>query len=240
MKPPAVWRRCHGCSDIENRVKQIGDQFGVKRRDCKGFWATDALHPMAITSDNLCVLLQRRLGQEGHVQLKTLRWRRFTRVSASFRNLQEVARLKSTLSPCPWGRFLPESTPAFLPSSNWSQEPSSPGWPAQDSRRQPTSRYRIDDPLSFRGSWISNRQVSSVFKPSPTRGGLCGVERRADPSSNDGEKHGPASPVAANARETDNPPQLQCGWTALGPTRWNPRRKAPEGTRNRPSTGSFR
>lgn len=89
-------------------------------------------------------------------------------VSASFRNQQKVAGLESTLFPCPWERFLPESATAFLPSSNWGQEPSRPGWLTQDSHRQPTSRSRIDDPLSFRGSWISNRQVSSVFAPSLT------------------------------------------------------------------------
>ena len=81
MKPLAVWRRYNGRADIENRIKELGDQFGVKRLACRGFWATEALHQMAITAYNLCVLLQRRLGQEGHVQLQTLRWRLFTRAA---------------------------------------------------------------------------------------------------------------------------------------------------------------
>ena len=45
--------------------------------------------------------------------------------------------------------------------------------------------------------------------------------------------------MAADAGETDSPPQMPCGWTALGPTRWNPRREAPEGMRNRPVTESL-
>jgi hypothetical protein len=77
----AVWRRYNGRADIENRIKELGEQFGVKRLACRGFWATEALHQMAITAYNLCVLLQRRLGQEGHVQLQTLRWRLFTRAA---------------------------------------------------------------------------------------------------------------------------------------------------------------
>ncbi len=81
LKPLAVWHRCDGCADIENRIKEIGDSFGMKRRDCKGFWATEALHQMAITAYNLCVLLQRQLGQEDPVQLQTLRLRLFTRAA---------------------------------------------------------------------------------------------------------------------------------------------------------------
>jgi len=45
----------------------------VKRLACRGFWSIEALHQMAITAYNLCVLLQRQLGQEGHVQLQLLR-----------------------------------------------------------------------------------------------------------------------------------------------------------------------
>ena len=74
-----VWRRYNGRADIENRIKELGDQFGVKRLTCAGFWATEALHHMAITAYNLCVLLQRRLGQTEHCQLQTLRWRLFTK-----------------------------------------------------------------------------------------------------------------------------------------------------------------
>jgi hypothetical protein len=45
---------------------------------------------------------------------------------------------------------------------------SRPRRPDQDLLRQPTSRCRIDDPLSFWGRWFSNRRVSSVFRPSLT------------------------------------------------------------------------
>ena len=56
MKPLTVWRRYKGRADIENRIKELGDQFAVKRLACRGFWATEALHQMAITAYNLCVL----------------------------------------------------------------------------------------------------------------------------------------------------------------------------------------
>lgn len=81
MKPLTVWRRDNGRADIENRIQELGDPFGVKRLSCKGFWATEALYQRAITADNLRVLLQRRLGQEDHVQLQTLRRPAFTRAA---------------------------------------------------------------------------------------------------------------------------------------------------------------
>ena len=74
----AVWRRYNGRADIENRIKELGDQFGIKRLACAVFWATEAVHHLAIAAYNLCVLLQRRLGQREHCQLQTLRWRLFT------------------------------------------------------------------------------------------------------------------------------------------------------------------
>jgi hypothetical protein len=76
-----VWRRYNGRADIENRIKELGDQFAVKRLACAGFWATEAVHHLAITAYNLCVLLQRRLGQRDHCQLQTLRWRLFTKAA---------------------------------------------------------------------------------------------------------------------------------------------------------------
>ncbi len=76
-----VWRHYNGRADIENRIKELGDQFGIKGLTCHGFWATEAVHHLAITAYNLCVLLQRRLGQLEHCQLQTLRWRLFTRAA---------------------------------------------------------------------------------------------------------------------------------------------------------------
>ena len=76
-----VWRHYNGRADIENRIKELGEQFGIKRLCCQGFWATEALHQLAIAAYNLCVLLQRRLGQLAKCELNTLRWRLFARAA---------------------------------------------------------------------------------------------------------------------------------------------------------------
>jgi hypothetical protein len=73
-----VWRRYNGRADIENRIKELGAQFGLKGLCCRSFWATEAACHLAITAYNLCVLLQRRLGQPHRVELGTLRRRLFT------------------------------------------------------------------------------------------------------------------------------------------------------------------
>src|SRR5262249_3610984 len=54
-------------------------QFGVKGFCCRRFWATQAACQLAIWAYNLCVLLQRELGQLEKVPLQTLRWRLFCR-----------------------------------------------------------------------------------------------------------------------------------------------------------------
>jgi hypothetical protein len=72
-----VWRRYNGRADLENRIKGLGDQFGIKRLCGDNFWDTEALHHLAIAAYNLCVLLQRRLGQLEKCELNTLRWRLF-------------------------------------------------------------------------------------------------------------------------------------------------------------------
>jgi hypothetical protein len=76
-----VWRRYNGRADLENRIKELGDQFGIKRLCVENFWGTEALHHLAITAYNLCVLLQRRLGQLEKCELNTLRWRLFSRAA---------------------------------------------------------------------------------------------------------------------------------------------------------------
>lgn len=81
VAPLEVWRRYNGRADIENRIKEIGDQFGVKALCARRFWATEAIHLFAILAYNLCVLLQRRLGQLERCELNTLRWRLFTRAA---------------------------------------------------------------------------------------------------------------------------------------------------------------
>lgn len=87
-----VWRRYNGRADIENRIKELGDQFGIKRLCVDSFWGTEAMHHLAIAAYNLCVLLQRRLGQLEKCELNTLRWRLFGRAAVWSR-----ARGKSTL-----------------------------------------------------------------------------------------------------------------------------------------------
>ena len=77
----AVWRRYNRRADLENRIKELGEQFGIKRLCCRGFWATEALHQLAIAAYNLCVLPQRRLGQLAKCELTTLRWRLFARAA---------------------------------------------------------------------------------------------------------------------------------------------------------------
>ena len=76
-----VWRRYLGRADVENRIKELGAQFGIKGLCCQSFWATEAMYPLAIAAYNLCVLLQRRLGQLEKVELNTLRWRLFARAA---------------------------------------------------------------------------------------------------------------------------------------------------------------
>jgi hypothetical protein len=72
-----VWRRYNGRADIENRIKELGAQFGLKGLCCRSFWATEAACHPAICAYNLCVGLQRRLGQPVRAELATPRWRLF-------------------------------------------------------------------------------------------------------------------------------------------------------------------
>lgn len=72
-----VWRRYNGRADIENRIKELGTQFGLKGLCCRSFWATEAACHLAICAYNLCVGLQRRLAQPQRAELTTLRWRLF-------------------------------------------------------------------------------------------------------------------------------------------------------------------
>lgn len=77
----AVWRQYNGRADIENRIKELGEQFGIKRLCVDNFWGTEAMHHLALAAYNLCVLLQRRLGQLEKCELNTLRWRLFSRAA---------------------------------------------------------------------------------------------------------------------------------------------------------------
>jgi hypothetical protein len=73
-----VWRRYNGRADIENRIKELGAQFGLKGLCCRSFWATEAACHLAICAYNLCVALHRRLAQPQRAELSTLRWRLFS------------------------------------------------------------------------------------------------------------------------------------------------------------------
>lgn len=78
--PPAisaleVWRRYNGRADIENRIKELGTQFGLKGLCGRSFRATEAACHPTICAYNRCVGLQRRLGQPQRAELTTLRWR---------------------------------------------------------------------------------------------------------------------------------------------------------------------
>lgn len=75
----SVWRRYNGRAESENRIKELGSQFGIKGFCCQKFAATQAVCQLAIWAYNLCVLLQRELGLLEKVQLQTLRWRLFCR-----------------------------------------------------------------------------------------------------------------------------------------------------------------
>ncbi len=76
-----VWRRYQGRADLENRIKELGQQFGIPRLCVQKFWGTEAMHQLAIAAYNLCVLLQRRLGQLEKCELNTLRWKLFGRAA---------------------------------------------------------------------------------------------------------------------------------------------------------------
>ena len=77
----SVWRRYNGRAESENRIKELGSQFGIKGFCCQKFAATQAVCQLAIWAYNLCVLLQRELGLLEKVQLQTLRWRLFCRAA---------------------------------------------------------------------------------------------------------------------------------------------------------------
>ncbi|BET69505.1 hypothetical protein ASA1KI_44230 [Opitutales bacterium ASA1] len=89
----AVWRRYNGRADIENRIKELGTQFGLKGLCCRSFWATEAACHLAICAYNLCVGLQRRLGSTSRAELVNLRWRLFS-CAAVFSHAQGRATLK--------------------------------------------------------------------------------------------------------------------------------------------------
>jgi Transposase DDE domain. len=77
----AVWRRYNGRADVENRIKELAAQYGLKSFCCHSFWGTEAACQLAILAYDLCVLFQRQLGLLEKVELATLRFRLFTRAA---------------------------------------------------------------------------------------------------------------------------------------------------------------
>jgi len=96
--PVAIWRRYNGRAEIENRIKELAAQFGLKSFCCRKFWATEAACQLAIAAYNLCVLFQRHLGQAQKVELQTLRFRLFSR-AAVFSHAQGRPTLKFAIPP---------------------------------------------------------------------------------------------------------------------------------------------
>ena len=50
VDPLGVWRRYRGRADVENRIKELGDQFGIKGLCGQCFWATEAMYHLAIAA----------------------------------------------------------------------------------------------------------------------------------------------------------------------------------------------
>jgi len=116
----AVWRHYNGRAESENRLKELGSQFGIKGFCCQKFAATQAVHQFAIWAYNLCVLLQRELGLLEKMQLQTLRWRLFCRAAVWSRaqgkpTLKLAVRGESQRS---WWRQVIEKLKSLLPPLN--------------------------------------------------------------------------------------------------------------------------
>lgn len=117
--PLAVWRRYKGRADVENRIKELAAQYGLKSFCCRSFWGTEAAGQLAILCYNLCVLFQRQLGRLEGVQLDTLRFRLFTR-AAAWSHPAGRATLKLAVPPAQrgWWRTLLEKLTSELPPFN--------------------------------------------------------------------------------------------------------------------------
>ena len=115
----AIWRRYNGRGDSENRIKELGSQFGVRGLCCRKFWATEAACQLAIWSYNLCVLLQRELGRMHKVQLQTLRWLLFCRAAVWSRaHGQPTLRLAVASKHRLWWLKVAEKLNSLLPPLN--------------------------------------------------------------------------------------------------------------------------
>ncbi|MDP6524661.1 MAG: transposase, partial [Kiritimatiellia bacterium] len=116
--PLDVWYTYNGRADCENRIREIGAQFGLRGLCCKRFWATEAAHQLAVATYNLCVLFQRELGLARKVELRTLRTHFFCRAAVWSRS-QNAPTLRIGLSKKhqPWWNQILERLISPLPPS---------------------------------------------------------------------------------------------------------------------------
>ena len=115
----AIWRFYNGRADSENRIKELGGQFGVRGLCCRKFWATEAACQLAIWAYNLCVLLQRELGLLEKMQLVSLRWRLFGRAAVWSRSQgQPTVKLAVGPKARPWWQKVAEKLNTLLPPLN--------------------------------------------------------------------------------------------------------------------------
>jgi len=113
-----VWCTYNGRADCENRIREIGAQFGIRGLCCKRFWATEAAHQLAITAYNLCVLFQRELGLTRKIELRTLRMHFFCRAAVWSRS-QNAPTLRIALNKKhqPWWNQILDRLLCALPPS---------------------------------------------------------------------------------------------------------------------------
>lgn len=116
--PLDVWRTYNGRADCENRIKEVGAQFGLRGLCCKRFWATEAAHQLAIATYNLCVLFQRELGLPRKIELRTLRMNFFCRAGVWSRAQNKpTLRIALAKEHRPWWNQILERLLSQLPPS---------------------------------------------------------------------------------------------------------------------------
>ncbi|MDB6031903.1 MAG: family transposase [Verrucomicrobiales bacterium] len=119
VPPLEVWRTYNPRADIENRIKELAHQFGLKSFCCQNFWATEAACSLVCLAYNLSVLFQHRLCLTKEVEGQTLRWQIFHR-AAIFSRAQGRSTLKFYL-PGKWRAWwlqIIEKLCSTLPSVN--------------------------------------------------------------------------------------------------------------------------
>ena len=119
ISPLQVWRSYNPRADIENRIKELAHQFGIKSFCCQNFWGTEAACSFVCLAYNLAVLFQRRLCLAKQVEAQTLRWQIFHR-AAIFSHAQGRSTLKFYLPGkwrVWWGQII-EKLRSTLPTAN--------------------------------------------------------------------------------------------------------------------------